>query len=60
VLRRGGPHTVDALQQTMADVSWSQLFLAIDRLSRSGEIALWRTREGDYRAVLKDCEPTDP
>jgi hypothetical protein len=53
LLRLRGPHTLDALQQAMADVSWPQLLFAIDRLSRSGQIALWRTRQGDYRAVLR-------
>ncbi len=52
VLRASGEKTMEQLTASLPDVSWTQMFLAIDRLSRSGKVILRRTAPGDYRASL--------
>jgi hypothetical protein len=47
VLSEAGPFTLDALS-TRFDMSWSQVFLAVDRLSRSRHVALHRTPSREY------------
>ena len=47
VLSKAGPFTLDALS-TRFDISWSQVFLAVDRLSRSRHVALHRTQSREY------------
>lgn len=47
VLNEAGPFTLDALS-TRFDMSWSQVFLAVDRLSRSRHVALHRTPSREY------------
>jgi hypothetical protein len=52
-LRARGPQTLEALACFLTDASWSQVFLAIDRLSRAGMISLQPVRRGEYRVSLK-------
>lgn len=47
VLVQHGTQTLDDLGKLLPDVNWAQLFLAIDRLSRSGQISLWSPGFGD-------------
>lgn len=47
VLKTGGPFTLDALS-TRVDMNWTQVFLAVDRLSRSRHVALHRTQSREY------------
>jgi hypothetical protein len=47
VLNEAGPFTLDALS-TRFDMSWPQVFLAVDRLSRSRHVALHRTQSREY------------
>ena len=42
LLRASGKLTVEEIAVQMPDLSWSQLFLAVDVLSRTGKIVLWR------------------
>lgn len=42
LLRASGKLTVEEIAVQMPDLSWSQLFLAVDVLSRTGKITLWR------------------
>jgi hypothetical protein len=51
-LKIAGPTTMDRLVSLLPCVSWSQVFLAVDRLSRSGIVSLQRTKSGDYRISL--------
>jgi hypothetical protein len=51
-LRRSGPQTIEALS-SRSGLSWSQVFLALDRLSRSGAIALRPGGPGVYTAFVK-------
>jgi hypothetical protein len=48
VLQQHGTQTLDQIGKLLPGVNWAQLFLAIDRLSRSGRISLWSPGFGDY------------
>ena len=47
VLKEVGSFTLDALP-TRGDMSGAQLFLAVDRLSRSRQVTLQRTHSFEY------------
>ena len=47
VLKTAGPFTLDALS-TRVDMNWPQMFLAVDRLSRSRHVTLHRTQSREY------------
>jgi hypothetical protein len=49
-LQRRRSQTIDQLAVSLGDVNWSEFFLAIDRLTKSGVILLWPSPIGD--AVL--------
>jgi hypothetical protein len=51
-LRLSGPTSIDHLVGLVPSASWSQIFLAVDRLSRSGLVTLRRTPHGEYRVAL--------
>jgi hypothetical protein len=55
-LGAGDARTLEQLAAALPDVSWPQVFLAIDRLSRSGGVILRRTNRGDYQASLSRSE----
>lgn len=38
--------TLDELIQRLAELSWSEVFLEVDQLSRSGRLLLTRSRSG--------------
>lgn len=42
LLRSSGKLTVEEIVEQIPDLSWSQLFLAMDVLSRTGDVILWR------------------
>jgi hypothetical protein len=48
---RGGL-TLDQLASTLPQPNWSQVFLAVDRLSRAGSIRLLVTAGKDYHISL--------
>ena len=50
-LRGRGPQTIEMLA-SLPGLSWTPVFLALDRLSRSGAISLKRTAGPDYRVSL--------
>lgn len=57
LLRASGKLTVEEIVEQMPDLSWSQLFLAVDVLSRTGKISLWR--EGfTYTVEMVSSSPT--
>lgn len=47
-LHQHGTQTLDQMSKLLPEINWAQLFLAIDRLSRSGKISLWSPGFGDY------------
>ena len=63
-LREYGDRTVDELATSLPKVNWAQLFLAIDRLSRAGTIALMACGRGEYvlrtKAPLSGGESVSP
>jgi hypothetical protein len=42
LLRSSGKLTVEEIVEQIPDLGWSQLFLAMDVLSRTGDVILWR------------------
>ena len=44
---RSGPFTLDTLS-TMCNISWSDAFVVVDRLSRSRHVTLYRTEAREY------------
>jgi len=50
-LRGRGPQTIEMLA-SLPGLSWTPVFLALDRLSRSGEVSLQRTGRCDYLVFL--------
>jgi hypothetical protein len=48
-LTQDGPQSLEQLSSTLRTVSWVELVLALDRLSRTQHIELWRTETGQYR-----------
>lgn len=51
ILRREGTLTFETLSQR-AGLDWSQVFMAVDHLSRSGDIRLQRGEGRQYRLRL--------
>ena len=58
VLQQHGAQTLDQMGQLLPQMNWAQLFLAIDRLSRSRKISLWSPRFGDYMITVNGTEPS--
>jgi hypothetical protein len=51
ILRDGNIRTMDGLVEA-SGLEWSRVFLAIDRLSRSGDIALQRAGRVQYQVRI--------
>lgn len=51
-LQAGESRTIEQLTASLPDVSWSQVFLAIDRLSRSGQVVLRKVNGQGYLVSL--------
>lgn len=49
VLRRGFGCDLEELVQECPGLTWNQVFLEIDRLSRAGSVVLSREGRGHYR-----------
>ena len=50
-LKNSGPQTLERLAAA-AGLTWSELFFAVDRLSRSGRVTLKRLRRSEYEVSL--------
>jgi len=46
------PQSMDQLASRFPAMSWSQIFLTIDRLSRAGFVSITRNGSGDYLVAL--------
>lgn len=46
------PQTMDQLAARFPAMSWSQIFLSVDRLSRAGFVSIRRGRARDYTIAL--------
>jgi DNA-binding Lrp family transcriptional regulator len=51
-LKDRGPQTLERLAVT-SNLSWSELFFAVDRLSRSGRVTLKRIHRCEYELSLR-------
>jgi hypothetical protein len=47
-LKSTSPQTMEQLLHAFPEVTWAQIFLAVDRLSRAGKIYLEQTKDRDY------------
>ena len=47
-LQQHGTQTLDQMGTLLPEANWAQLFLAIDRLKRSGRISLWSPGLGEH------------
>jgi hypothetical protein len=56
-LQQHGTQTLDQMGTLLPETNWAQLFLAVDRLSRSGKISLWSPGFGDYLITVNRTEP---
>jgi len=45
---------LDTLTKSLSDLSWGQVFLEVDRLSREGEVRVTRDTGGRYMIRLPD------
>lgn len=52
-LQRRGPQTIETLS-SLSGLSWSQVFLAIDRLSRTGNVSLQRLSSCEYQVSANE------
>ena len=56
-LQQHGTQTLDQMSKLLQEINWVQLFLAIDRLSRSEKISLWSPGFGDYLITANQPSP---
>jgi hypothetical protein len=52
MLHKAGPCCLDDLVMKLPEFSWSQVFLAVDRMSRHGRLLLRRLRYSSYHVAL--------
>ena len=52
ILRERGPKTLDELGHCLPETNWAQLLLAIDRLSRRGDVTMRLHSHGEYLISL--------
>ena len=51
-LRRGGPCCLDDIVAYLPNLSWGEVFLAIDRMSRDGRLLLRQLGYSTYQIAL--------
>lgn len=51
-LRGMQPQTIESLCALLPGMTWSQVFLAVDRLNRAGMVMLQPVRRGEYQISL--------
>lgn len=51
-LRGMGPQTIESLCSSLPNMTWSQVFLAVDRLSRAGVVLLQPVQRCEYQVSL--------
>ena len=59
VLERQGAKTLDQLESELIHIESAQLLFAIDRLSRSGKIAIGPPKKGEYLVWLVPESPAN-
>jgi hypothetical protein len=51
LLRRKGAHTIEGLTM-LTGIGWGQVFLSVDRLSRTGKVLLTAVYPSEYRVSV--------
>jgi hypothetical protein len=54
VLLGRGERSFEQLFLDLPDLNWLQLSMALEKLTRNGEIGIWRSESGEYRVVAKE------
>ena len=57
-IRRTAGCDLDTLRQNLSDLSWSQVFLEVDRLSRKGQLLVSYGADGHYMVRLPEHSAT--
>lgn len=57
VIRRTRGCEIEDLLKECPDLTWNQVFLALDRLSRDGRVRLMRKGRGEYVIMPGNHEP---
>jgi len=52
-LRGMQPQTIESLCALLPGMTWSQVFLAVDRLSRAGAVSLQPSQRCEYQVSLR-------
>lgn len=62
VLQRTGPCCLDDLVSYLPNLSWGEVFVAIDRMSRDGRLALRKRGYSTYQITLRSpiASPRSP
>jgi hypothetical protein len=58
MFQKHGTQTLDQMGKLLPEMNWTQLFLAIDRLSRSKKISLWSPGFGEYQITVNGTQPS--
>src|SRR5207237_1862313 len=53
-LQTHGSTTMERLVRALVDLSWAQVFSAVDRLSRANKVFLGQTPQRDYTVRMRD------
>ena len=59
-MQQHGTQTLDQMGTLLPEANWTQLILAIDRLSRSGKISLWSPGFGEHLISVNRTRPLTP
>jgi hypothetical protein len=54
VLQTHGPTTMESLVRTLVGLCWTQVFSAVDRLSRANKVHLAQTPPRDYTIRMRE------
>ena len=53
LLRRKGAHTIEGLTM-LTGIGWGQVYLSVDRLSRTGKVSLTPVYPSEYRVSVRE------
>ncbi len=56
-LEARGPSRLDDLVVRLPEYSWNEIFIAVDRLSRDGRVAIRRMASSGYEVSLPSIKP---
>jgi hypothetical protein len=60
IVRRSGACDLEEITRQCTDLTWNQVFLAVDRLSRNGEVKLTSSGRGTYTLTFLPLQEGRP